>query len=361
MAFDTSLPIWAGMREAERSIRIWLMTMIVLVAAMIVLGGATRLTNSGLSITEWLPVRGALPPMSEGAWQVEFAKYQQIDEFRLEHPDMTLSGFKFIYFWEWAHRLLGRVIGLAFVLPLVWFALKKRLPKGFGLPLLGIGILIGLQGVIGWWMVHSGLQDGMVAVSQYRLATHLGMAFLVLGSLVWMWKAAGPAGEPVARSGLTKLTGGLVFAQIVAGAFVAGTHSGKTYNSWPMMDGDIVPSGYSQMEPFWLNWFENPAAIQFNHRALAYVILALGIYIFVRAPKGTAYRKTAGIFKGLLLWQVVLGIWTLLAVAPLWLSLLHQFSAVLLFLATMLLMWEGRAKKALNEYGIDIPLGQAAE
>ena len=349
------------MREADRSIRIWLMTVIVLVAGMIVLGGATRLTNSGLSITEWLPIRGALPPLSDQAWQVEFAKYREIDEFRLEHPDMTLSGFKFIYFWEWAHRLLGRVIGVAFVLPLAWFAVKHRLPKGFGLPLLGIGLLIGLQGVIGWWMVHSGLQEGMVAVSQYRLATHLGMAFLVLGSLVWMWKAAGPMGSPVAKSALTKVTGGLVFAQIVAGAFVAGTHSGKTYNSWPLMDGDVVPAGYGQIEPSWRNIFENPAAIQFNHRTLAYVILALGVYLFVSAPKGTEYRKIAGVFKGLLLWQVVLGIWTLLAVAPLWLSLLHQFSAVLLFLATVLLMWEGRTRKVGEVYGNNIPLAQAAE
>ena len=349
------------MREEHPAVRIWLFSVMALVVAMIVLGGATRLTNSGLSITEWLPVRGALPPLTEAAWQDEFAKYRQIDEFRYEHPDMDLAGFKFIYFWEWAHRLLGRVIGLAFLLPFLWFAVKRKLPTGFGLPLLGIGLLIGLQGVIGWWMVHSGLQTGMVSVSQYRLATHLGMAFLVLGALYWMWRSAGPEGEPQSKSLLTKATGGLVLVQILAGAFVAGTQSGKTYNTWPLMDGDIVPSGYAMQEPVWRNVFENPAAIQFNHRTLAYVILALGVYLFVTAPKGTAYRKAAGVFKGLLLWQVVLGIWTLLAAAPLWLSLLHQFSAVLLFLSTLWLMWEGRSMRDEILYGSGIPQVQAAE
>ena len=329
---------------ADKAVRIWLFTVMMLVVGIIVVGGATRLTNSGLSITEWDVVMGTLPPMSEAAWFEEFAKYQQIDEFRVEHPDMDLAGFKFIYFWEWVHRLIGRIIGLAFVLPLAWFALRKHLPKGFGLPLLGIGLMIGLQGAVGWWMVHSGLQDGMVSVSQYRLATHLGLAFLVLGSLFWMWRASSPDPAPsAARPWLTRATAGLVWLQIVAGAFVAGTASGKTYNSWPLMDGSLVPDGYGLQSPAWRNLFENPAAIQFNHRTLAYIILGLAIYVFVSAPKGTTYRKAAGWFKGLVLWQVVLGIWTLLAVAPLSLSLLHQFSAILLFLSSVWLMWEGRA------------------
>ena len=343
---------------APRSVRIWLIALIGLVAFMIVLGGKTRLTNSGLSITEWDVVMGTIPPFSETAWMAEFEKYKQIDEFRIEHPDMDLQGFKFIYFWEWAHRLLGRVIGLALLLPLVWFAVKRRLPKGFLLPMIGIGVLIAFQGAIGWWMVHSGLQEGMVAVSQYRLATHLGMAFLVLGSLFWMWRAASDAGE-VGRPGksmITKVTAGLVFVQIVAGAFVAGTQSGKTYNTWPMMDGDFVPRGYSAIEPFWRNWFEVPAAIQFNHRILAYVILALAVYVFVTAPRGTTYRKAAATFKGIVLAQVVLGIWTLLAVAPLWLALAHQFTAVLLFLSAIWLMWEGRATSPPSTYGKMIPL-----
>jgi len=343
------------MTDSYSSVRRWLFIMMALVVTMIVIGGKTRLTNSGLSITEWDVVMGIFPPMNEAAWQAEFVKYQQIDEFRIEHPDMQLDGFKFIYFWEWFHRILGRIIGLAFVLPLAWFALKKKLPSGFGLPLLGIGLMIGMQGVIGWWMVHSGLQDGMVSVSQYRLATHLGMAFLVLGSLFWMWKAAGPIKEAAYKSVVTKVTGALVFTQIVAGAFVAGTQSGKTYNTWPMMDGQLVPEGYGLLTPFWRNLFETAAAIQFNHRVLAYVILALAIYVFVAAPKGTTYRKAAAWFKGLILWQVVLGIWTLLAVAPLWLALAHQFSAVLVFLATLWLMWEGRAKSLPVEYGKIIP------
>ena len=349
------------MTDAYRPVRIWLLTIMLLVVGIIVVGGATRLTNSGLSITEWDVVMGILPPLSETAWDAEFAKYRQIDEFRYEHPDMDLVGFKFIYFWEWVHRVMGRIIGLAFLLPLAWFALRRRLPEGFGLPLLGIGLLIGMQGAIGWWMVHSGLQEGRGAVSQYRLATHLGMAFLVLGSLFWMWRAARPDIAPsAAKSGVSKLNAGLLYLQIVAGAFVAGTASGKTYNSWPLMDGAVVPDGYAMQSPVWRNLFENPAAIQFNHRTLAYIILVFAVFLFVSAPKGTAYRKAAAGYKGLVLWQVVLGIWTLLAVAPLWLALLHQFSAILLFLAAMQMMWEGRGKIA-GRYGKIIPNMQVAE
>ena len=326
-----------------RPIRVWLLVMMALVVAMIVLGGATRLTNSGLSITEWLPIRGAIPPLTDAAWETEFAKYRQIPEFRLEHPDMDMAGFKFIYFWEWAHRQLGRVIGLAFALPLAWFATKRRIPQGYGWPLVTILLLIGLQGAVGWWMVASGLEDDMTAVSHYRLAIHLAMAFAVLGSLFWLWRSlATVQTEPVAKPVLSKSIAALTFAQIVLGAFVAGTHSGKSYNTWPLMDGDVIPSGYGVMEPAWRNLFENTAAIQFNHRTLAYILLALAVWAFVRAPRGTAYRKAAGAFKGLLLWQVALGIWTLLAVAPLNLSLLHQFSSIWVFLAAVWLMWEGR-------------------
>jgi len=231
----------------SKSVEYWLLFMMVLVAAMIVVGGATRLTNSGLSITEWAPIRGALPPLSTEAWLAEFEKYKLIPEFEAEHPDMDLAGFKFIYFWEWGHRQLGRFIGLAYTLPLFWFLMRGKLSAGHRLKFFGIAILIGVQGAIGWWMVHSGLQEGMVNVSQYRLATHLGMAFIILGALFWLYKRQvhrwDRTGFMLGR-GRTLVLGLLVYLQIIGGAFMAGTHSGRTYNEWPLMDGDFIPDGY---------------------------------------------------------------------------------------------------------------------
>ena len=316
--------------------------MIGLVVAIIVVGGATRLTNSGLSITEWAPVSGALPPLSQEAWIAEFERYKQIPEFQAEHPTMDLAGFRIIYFWEWAHRQLGRIIGLVYAVPFFILLLSKRLPTGRGLALFSVLILIGIQGAIGWWMVYSGLQEGMVAVSQYRLATHLGMAFIILGVLTWLfldarrdWRREFGKG----RGWLLPLFLGLTYVQIIAGAFVAGTGSGKTYNTWPLMDGSFVPSGYFFMSPFWRNIFENAAAIQFNHRLLAYVLIVLFVVIAVRLKSSSNLRVPLWILGALLVWQVLLGIWTLLAVAPLNLSLLHQFSSVLVFLATVTLVY----------------------
>jgi cytochrome c oxidase assembly protein subunit 15 len=329
----------------SRSVELWLLLMMALVAAMIVVGGATRLTNSGLSITEWAPIRGALPPLSTEAWMAEFEKYKQIPEFEAEHPDMDLAGFKFIYFWEWGHRQLGRVIGLAFILPYFWFLKQGRLAKGHRWKFFIIACLIGLQGVIGWWMVYSGLQGGRVSVSQYRLATHLGMAFIILGSLYWLYKRQRAAWD-VAKfqygRGRAHLLAGLIFLQIIGGAFMAGTNSGKTYNEWPLMDGDFIPQGYGIQAPFWRNIFENPAAIQFNHRTLAYIVLIVALWVGMSLRKSKSVRPAMVVLSGLLLWQVGLGIWTLLAAAPLNLSLLHQFSSILVFLAALGVIWRSR-------------------
>ena len=330
-------------QSAARWIPNWLLVMVGLVATMIVVGGATRLTNSGLSITEWAPIRGALPPLSEAQWLSEFEKYKQIPEFEAEHPDMDLQGFKFIYFWEWAHRQLGRVIGLVYALPFLWLALRRRLPKGRGLAFTAVLLLIGMQGAIGWWMVYSGLQEGMVAVSQYRLATHLGMAFVILGLLFWLWlDARGRSGARGGAGVLALVLLSTTFLQIVAGAFVAGTNSGKTYNTWPLMDGGVVPSGYLVQDPALRNIFENPAAIQFNHRTLAYILLAL-FAVAAWRWRGSAVMRTPLLLLGVVLaWQVALGIWTLLAVAPLNLALLHQFSSIWVFLATVWLVYRAR-------------------
>ena len=244
----------------SRPVEFWLIFMIILVVAMIVVGGATRLTNSGLSITEWAPIRGALPPLSTEDWIAEFEKYKLIPEFEAEHPDMDLAGFKFIYFWEWSHRQLGRVIGLAYALPFFFFWARRRLKRGQEFKFFVIMLLIGIQGAIGWWMVSSGLTNDRVDVSQYRLATHLGIAFIILGALLWLWQNQR---ELWPRSALDKtyknrttLLALLVFLQILSGAFVAGLHAGKTYNSWPLMDGDIIPVGYNQLSPVWKNAFE---------------------------------------------------------------------------------------------------------
>lgn len=331
--------------DRNKSIELWLIVMLLLVAAMIVVGGATRLTNSGLSITEWAPIRGALPPLSNAAWLAEFEKYKLIPEFEAEHPDMDLAGFKFIYFWEWGHRQLGRVIGLVYTLPLFWFLFRKKLPNGHRWKFFGIALLIGMQGAVGWWMVHSGLQEGMVNVSQYRLATHLGIAFIILGCLYWLYRRQLNRWIPAPRGRLVFSTGllaGLVYLQIIAGAFMAGTKSGLTYNEWPLMDGDIIPEGYAVQAPAWRNTFENPAAIQFNHRTLAYIILALAIYVTVKSWPRKDLKPAAIMLMVLLFWQVALGIWTLLAVAPLNLSLLHQFSSILVFIAALGLFWRGK-------------------
>lgn len=342
----------ASMFETRsRSVEYWLLFMMFLVALIIVVGGATRLTNSGLSITEWAPIRGALPPLSHEAWLAEFEKYKQIPEFEAEHPDMDLAGFKFIYFWEWGHRQLGRLIGLAYVLPLVWFAVRKKLPTGKGFLFLIPAILIGIQGVIGWWMVHSGLQEGMVNVSQYRLATHLGMAFIILGALYWLFKSTRnrfsekPVGAVMTKR--SAILAGLVYLQIIAGAFVAGTKSGLSYNTWPLMDGDFVPAGYFIQNPIWRNIFENTAAIQFNHRMLAYIILAVGIWIWVKARKTRHLRGITTMFMIILLWQVVLGIWTLLtgsvnSTFHIKLALIHQFSSIFVFLIALGVVWKAR-------------------
>ena len=335
----------------SNSVAVWLLFMMFLVALIIVIGGATRLTNSGLSITEWAPIRGALPPLSQEAWIAEFEKYKLIPEFEAEHPDMDLAGFKFIYFWEWSHRQLGRFIGLAYMLPLVWFALRKKLPAGKGLLFVIPAILIGFQGAIGWWMVHSGLQEGMVNVSQYRLATHLGMAFVILGTLYWLFKSLRndfvSKPEAAVMTKRSAVLAALVYLQIIAGAFVAGTKSGLSYNTWPLMDGDFFPLGYFIQNPIWRNIFENTAAIQFNHRMLAYAILGFGLWIWVKARKIAHLRGITSMFMIILLWQVVLGIWTLLTGAEsdafhIKLALMHQFSSIFVFLLALALVWKSR-------------------
>ncbi len=329
----------ASSLSPSRSVTRWLLVMVILVIAMIVLGGATRLTNSGLSITEWKPITGALPPLSTEQWLIEFDKYKQIPEFSAEHPNMSLEGFRFIYFMEWSHRQLGRLIGLAFVIPFFFFAIKRQLPKGRVFRFFLIMLLIGAQGAIGWWMVASGLTNDRTDVSQYRLAAHLSMAFLILGLLYWTYKDQkdgwGFRRETPAYPWHGFLIALFVFLQIIAGAFVAGTHAGKTYNTWPLMDGKFFPEGYSKGPSFWQNLGENITAIQFNHRVLAYIVCLLVVLYLLRVRSLVRVRGKAIMLVVLVMLQIALGVWTLLNVAPLNLSLAHQFLAIFVFISSV--------------------------
>lgn len=333
--------------RSDKNVALWLFLVMLLVVAMIVLGGATRLTNSGLSITEWRPITGALPPLSHEAWLSEFEKYKRIPEFMAEHPDMDLKGFEFIYFMEWSHRQLGRFIGLAFALPFFVFFLRKKLRGAKQWRFWAIMVLIGLQGVIGWWMVASGLTNERVDVHPVRLATHLGLAFIILGFLFWTWRdqrEGWPSRDSAKHlTGRTQLLTGVVFLQILTGALVAGTHAGKTYNTWPLMDGRLFPSGYFAESPVWKNITDNITAIQFNHRTFAYIVLAVAVWVFMSTRKAAGEVKPASeVLMVIVLWQVGLGIATLLIVAPLGMSLLHQFSSILVFLAAI---WTMRAAR----------------
>ncbi len=336
----------AGRRGARRGIRIWLMLLFALVVGMIAVGGLTRLTDSGLSITEWKPVTGALPPMSEAVWQEEFDKYRAIPQYELLNKGMSLAEFKAIYWWEWGHRQLGRVIGLVWALGFFGFLLARQIPRGWAGRLLGLGALGGAQGAIGWWMVSSGLGEGMVAVASYRLAVHLGLAFVILGLIAWYVMALGREERELMqarRARETRLLGlstGLMhfaFLQILLGALVAGIDAGRSYTDWPLMAGGIVPPDMMALSPWWRNLFENPGTVQFIHRLSGYLLLAFAVAVWLRGRR-SAHVVTRGAFNAVLavlLVQVALGIMTVLYVAPWHLAIAHQFVAVVLWVAIL--------------------------
>lgn len=319
----------------RRAIRIWLYGICLLIFAMIVVGGATRLTDSGLSITEWKPIHGIVPPLSVAEWEEELEKYRQIPEYQLVNKGMSLEEFKFIFWWEWGHRLLGRIIGLAFFVPLVWFWWRGRVERQLLPWLVGGFVLGGMQGVVGWWMVVSGLAE-RVDVSQYRLAVHLTLAcliFLYLFSLA-RYLALTPAGRPAAAPerqrpflGTATLLLVLLVAQIFLGGLVAGLKAGLSFNTWPLMDGAFIPSGLWTMAPAWINHFENVLTVQFQHRMTAYLIVALGLWGMWAIYRSGAARHLRGAVHGVavaLVVQMVIGIATLLGHVPFWLALAHQ-------------------------------------
>lgn len=318
---------------------VWLFVMCGLVAAMVIVGGATRLTDSGLSITEWRPVTGAIPPLSEEAWQEELQKYRQIPEYQQINYGMSLDEFKFIYWWEWGHRMLGRIIGLAFFVPMVFFIATRQTARPLALKLVGLFVLGGLQGALGWYMVQSGLSE-RVDVSQYRLAAHLSLAVILFGLMFWLALSLWPVRRVEAPRGLylgaVLLTVG-VFAQMTLGAFVAGLRAGRTFNTWPLMDGKFFPDGYFAGTPGFNDLFETIAAVQFNHRIGAYLLVAGAVWFYLAARKTDAEFRARLVLISVFA-QMLLGIWTVLAATPISLGLLHQGGALIVFAAALYLV-----------------------
>ena len=312
-------------------VRAWLLLVAFLVFCMVIVGGATRLTGSGLSITEWQPLFGAIPPLTEAHWLEAFEKYRQIPEYKLVNKGMSLDEFKFIYWWEWSHRFLGRFIGLVVILPLIYFAATGSLTTKTLLRCVVIFVLGALQGALGWYMVASGLAD-RVDVSQYRLAAHLTLAAVIFGATLWVAFGIGRE-HRAAEDGLDKTAlciVGLVLLQVAAGGLVAGLDAGMGYNTWPLMDGQIVPKGLFAAEPWWINILENAMTVQFNHRLLAYVIaVVIAGYAYV------VQKRAATLMFAAVVLQVALGIWTLLWQVPLWLGLAHQGGAMILLAAAL--------------------------
>ncbi len=336
------MPVNAISPLAARWIRAWLILLGLLVYATILVGGATRLTDSGLSITEWQPVKGALPPMDTATWLAEFDKYRETTQYKLQNRGMSLAEFQFIYWWEWGHRQLGRFIGLVAVVGLGVFAARRWLGAGLGWKLLGLVALGGLQGAIGWWMVASGIGDtDRVSVAPYRLMTHFSLALLILCLITWLWLSlrAVPRPEGPARGrGVAIGLLALVFVQMATGALVAGLDAGRSYNDWPLMAGELFPSRYIQSDLGARSFFEGRAATQFNHRFLAYVLWGLSLWAAWRYRAGALARPFA-VLAALVSAQAVWGILTLLNAAPLTLALVHQGLGVIVTLAAVYLVW----------------------
>jgi cytochrome c oxidase assembly protein subunit 15 len=372
--------------RSRRAVGFWLLVIALMIAGMVIVGGLTRLTGSGLSITEWDPLMGAIPPLSEADWLDAFHKYQRIPQYVREHQGMTLAQFQFIYWWEWTHRLLGRLIGFVFLLPFLLFAwsgaiTRRDIPRMVVLFALG-----GLQGFVGWWMVESGLET-RVSVSQYRLAIHLGVALLLFAAILWtaleylrtpspplrgrgqgegavtsapLRKNAVQAAAPPHPNPLPHVRGGegvalafplLVYLQMLLGALVAGLHGGLIYNTWPSMDGRALPEHPFFAAPWWINFFENPGLAQFDHRVGAYIVAISALLVWWNGSRhqfSSAIRISAHAILFITTIQITLGIETLLNEAPLVLSALHQLTALALLSAALWHAFEVRRVQAAS-------------
>jgi len=327
--------------DRSGAVAAWLFSCCGLILLMVLVGGITRLTLSGLSITEWNPVIGVVPPLSHAQWVAEFARYKTIPQYRDLNAGMTLAQFKGIYFWEYIHRLLGRLIGVAFAVPLAWFWWRGRLPRRLAPALVGILALGFAQGALGWYMVESGLVH-RVEVSQYRLVAHLALALVIYSAILWvgLGLVRGPARED-AGVGWRRAADGvllLVAVTIAAGGFTAGTRAGFVYNTFPLMGGRLIPADYAVLHPFIRNLFANVAAVQFDHRALAMATLAAIVLLWaagLRSRLPQPARIALWALLGVVIVQVALGISTLLLVVPIPLAVAHQGNAVLLLSAAL--------------------------
>ena len=326
-----------------RPVRAWLIAVAVLIAAMVLVGGATRLTESGLSIVEWKPVTGSLPPLNQAEWMQAFEGYKTIPQYRQMNAGMSLDEFKTIFWWEWSHRLLGRVIGLAYLLPFLFFLWRDGLGAGLKRRLWGIFALGALQGAIGWWMVASGL-SARVEVSQYRLATHLVLALLIFAGIVWTLRRLtepAPLGAPPRLKLTAIVVLALTFVQLYLGALVAGLRAGKIFNTWPDIDGGFIPSAARLFfdVPWWRNLFENTLTVQFEHRMVAYTLFVLAVLHAIDAARSRVDRSVldgALWLLGVVTLQATLGVLTLLNQAPMDLALTHQAVAIVVLTLSVL-------------------------
>jgi cytochrome c oxidase assembly protein subunit 15 len=333
--------------DRSQPVAIWLFAVALLVLAMVVVGGATRLTGSGLSITEWKPISGVIPPLNQAAWLAEFHNYQRIPQYRYVNQGMSVDAFKAIFWWEWGHRLLGRLLGVVFAVPFVVFLVLKRLPRRLIWPCVILFALGGLQGLVGWWMVKSGL-EARVTVAPERLATHLGLALILYSALIWTaweaWagegRAAGPSRWPPIAIGLALL----VYLQCLLGALVAGNQAGLVYNDWPLMNGAVFPHAYWSVGLKSL--LHSQAAVQFNHRLVAYGLFTCALAAGIAATRSRRLpMQTRWLFvglAGLVTVQALLGIATLMARAPLGLSAVHQAGAAIVLALATTLAWRVR-------------------
>jgi cytochrome c oxidase assembly protein subunit 15 len=325
----------------------WLWAVALLVVIVVGVGGITRLTESGLSITEWRPVSGVLPPLNEADWIAEFEKYKQIPEYKEINLGMTLAGFKAIFFWEWLHRILGRVVGMAMVLPLAWYAWRRAIPAGYGARLIALTSLVGLQGAIGWWMVASGLEY-RTDVSHFRLAAHLLTALFLLAGLVWTARDLDAlARDPAARP--ARLTGGgvaviaILFVQLLLGAWVAGLNAGFVSSTWPLMNDHVVPEGIDWTGGAWLALTNDPFLIHFLHRWWSW-IAALALLLLARTLSRLGAKREAALLVAVVAVQMLLGIWTVVSGVSMWVAVAHQVvGAILVAIAAAALHRLGRA------------------
>ncbi len=334
-------------------VRIWLFAVAAFVLAMVAVGGATRLTGSGLSITEWQPILGALPPLSESAWQDAFEKYKHIPQYELVNKGISLEGFKAIFWWEWSHRLLGRLTGLVFLLPFAYFLLRRAIPKPFIPKAAALFLLGGAQGALGWFMVMSGLSE-RVSVSQYRLAAHLALATAIAAYAFWLAltirdeaqeREAPSAASPSARLA-AMILGGLVYLQIIAGAFVAGLKAGLASNTWPLMNGEIVPPGMDYYSPLYMNLFENPLTAQFVHRGIAYFIAIYAAAFALAIWRWPALRLPVAAIGIAIIVQIALGVATVVYGVPLGFALAHQANAMILLALALWTIHRATAPRA---------------